>query len=296
MHCNWYLRSDYLRYISDECLNYRGCESETDTEEFEKVGQSPLELQFDCKNVAAISPRPGTHDAATLTEVGHMSSCCVPPRKPPRSFHKSSIEHTTRNHHPQPHSTTDTQPHSVQQSQSLAVLPVSPCIEHNLKLETHNNESCTTNDETDLASRIVGVGEETGFVGLKKSISLSSNHHHQSKGLNPELLSPCSPCSSQGHPQAIEFVTDEFYIDESMPSSLSIEGTTQSQGELSRQLDQANTVIALFQVHHSILCLSLSLSYLFFILSGILDVAYWYSWLTRFIYFHGVPFSVYYFI
>ncbi|CAH0556839.1 unnamed protein product [Brassicogethes aeneus] len=36
----------------------RGCESETDTEEFEKVGQSPLDP----------SPRPGTQDAATCTE------------------------------------------------------------------------------------------------------------------------------------------------------------------------------------------------------------------------------------
>lgn len=43
----------------------RGCESETDTEEFEKVGQSPLELHFE-KDMS--SPRPRTHDASTLTE------------------------------------------------------------------------------------------------------------------------------------------------------------------------------------------------------------------------------------
>nr|CAH7722811.1 unnamed protein product [Callosobruchus chinensis] len=55
----------------------RGCESETDTEEFEKVGQSPLELHFD-KNLpsprsvtAVASSRPGPtqhQDASTLTE------------------------------------------------------------------------------------------------------------------------------------------------------------------------------------------------------------------------------------
>ncbi|KAF2878808.1 hypothetical protein ILUMI_27364 [Ignelater luminosus] len=44
----------------------RGCESETDTEEFEKVGQSPLELHFE-KDISS-SPRPRTHDASTLTE------------------------------------------------------------------------------------------------------------------------------------------------------------------------------------------------------------------------------------
>ncbi|KAG5869946.1 hypothetical protein JTB14_026467 [Gonioctena quinquepunctata] len=43
----------------------RGCESETDTEEFEKVGQSPLELHFD-KTIP--SPRPRMQDASTLTE------------------------------------------------------------------------------------------------------------------------------------------------------------------------------------------------------------------------------------
>lgn len=69
------------------------------------------------------------------------------------------------------------------------------------------------------------------------------------KNLHPNSLSPSSPCSSQGRQQGVEFVNDEYYIDESLPSSLSIEGTTtQSQGELSRQLEQANSVIAIFQV------------------------------------------------
>ncbi|GJQ84975.1 hypothetical protein Trydic_g575 [Trypoxylus dichotomus] len=43
----------------------RGCESETDTEEFEKVCQSPLDLHFD-KEIP--SPRTKTQDVATITE------------------------------------------------------------------------------------------------------------------------------------------------------------------------------------------------------------------------------------
>ncbi|KRT86076.1 hypothetical protein AMK59_2, partial [Oryctes borbonicus] len=43
----------------------RGCESETDTEEFEKVCQSPLDLHFD-KEIP--SPRTKTQDIATITE------------------------------------------------------------------------------------------------------------------------------------------------------------------------------------------------------------------------------------
>ncbi|XP_045469962.1 RB1-inducible coiled-coil protein 1 isoform X2 [Harmonia axyridis] len=43
----------------------RGCESETDTEEFEKVSRSPLELNF---NKDAPSQRPSTQDVSTSTE------------------------------------------------------------------------------------------------------------------------------------------------------------------------------------------------------------------------------------
>ncbi|CAH1965747.1 unnamed protein product [Acanthoscelides obtectus] len=76
----------------------KGCESETDTEEFEKVGQSPLELNFDKQLPSpqtataagtTTAPRPGPphhQDAATLTEVG------VPPKKPPRCFHRSPAD------------------------------------------------------------------------------------------------------------------------------------------------------------------------------------------------------------
>ncbi|XP_022912849.2 RB1-inducible coiled-coil protein 1 [Onthophagus taurus] len=48
----------------------RGCESETDTEEFEKVCQSPLELQFD-REVQSV---PRTQDIGTLTEDNLQSS------------------------------------------------------------------------------------------------------------------------------------------------------------------------------------------------------------------------------
>ncbi|XP_063236188.1 RB1-inducible coiled-coil protein 1 [Bacillus rossius redtenbacheri] len=45
----------------------RGFESETDTEEFEKVGQSPVELRFDAKQVAAVTGGAGA-TIATLEE------------------------------------------------------------------------------------------------------------------------------------------------------------------------------------------------------------------------------------
>nr|CAH7722813.1 unnamed protein product [Callosobruchus chinensis] len=137
----------------------RGCESETDTEEFEKVGQSPLELHFD-KNLpsprsvtAVASSRPGPtqhQDASTLTEVG------FPPKKPPRCFHRSLDEHG--------------QP---------------PVLGHQPILEDGG----------------------------------------------------CEP--------AADFAGEEYYIDESLPSSLSTHNS--QHGEYQRQLDTANTVVALLQ-------------------------------------------------
>lgn len=177
----------------------RGCESETDTEEFEKVGQSPLELNFDSKT-AVISPRPGTSDVATLTEVGHIS---LPPRKPPRAFYKSLTKSLDSPHH----------------------YEFGPINESQLE------------DTEDL--KLLEIDSKSSLV-ISPLIP---------KPLHPGSMSPSSPCSSQGRQPAVEFVNDEYYIDESLPSSLSIEGTTtQSQGELSRQLEQANSVIALFQV------------------------------------------------
>ncbi|KAK5646238.1 hypothetical protein RI129_004702 [Pyrocoelia pectoralis] len=144
----------------------RGCESETDTEEFEKVGQSPLELHFE-KEIT--SPRPRTQDVSTFTEVGDRNA--LPPRKPPRTFQNYASAH----------------------------------FSHSKSLSPHTPQS--------------------------------------PKDIQCEQLSPSSP--TQGH-QPNEFITDEFYIDESLPSSLSIE-TGQSQGEFCRQLDTANNVVALLQ-------------------------------------------------
>lgn len=51
-----------------------------------------------------------------------------------------------------------------------------------------------------------------------------------------------------GHQPSNDFLNEEFYIDESLPSSLSIE-TGHSQGEYVKQLDMANNVVALLQVY-----------------------------------------------
>ncbi|XP_017768492.1 PREDICTED: RB1-inducible coiled-coil protein 1 isoform X3 [Nicrophorus vespilloides] len=141
---------------SDTCLSrhlshVKELENETDTDEFEKVGQSPQELQFD-KVLSSL--RPGCQDASTITTEGFNSAHFV------RS--KSISPHT----------------------------PQSP-------------PKCGN-----------------------------------------ALLSPISPTQAI---QPNDFINDEYYIDESLPSSLSIDAGNNAHSEYAKQLSNANDVVALLQ-------------------------------------------------
>lgn len=218
-------------------IYFRGCESETDTEEFEKLCQSPLDLNFD-KDIP--SPKPGTQDASTLTEVGEKSP--VPPKKPPRTFQKFNVTDNTNN-------PTNVSNASLQSQRTMSISG-----------SQSNTESFTNIKNPSLES----IDELSSLRNFVSNTESCFNSHHQqiqnqhnilrSKSLSPHTpQSPKdshteqqSPNSPMGH-QPNEFLTDEFYIDESLPSSLSIE-TGQSQGEFVRQLDTANNVVALLQV------------------------------------------------
>ncbi|CAH1183184.1 unnamed protein product [Phaedon cochleariae] len=201
----------------------RGCESETDTEEFEKVGQSPLELHFDNKNMPQSPRSRPTQDASTSTEVGEKPS--APPKKPPRTFQKPP----------------NAQP------------PPTSCDDHCRTMSVSSNTESFTNLKN---ASLESIDEGSVF----------DSHHHRclSKSVSPQsppLGPPHCPCSPSflGHQQqqqqlqhAGDFSSEEFFIDESMPSSLSIEaggggGGGHNQREFSKQLDTANTVVALLQ-------------------------------------------------
>ncbi|KAK9872246.1 hypothetical protein WA026_017047 [Henosepilachna vigintioctopunctata] len=206
----------------------KGCESETDTEEFEKVGQSPLDLNFE-KDLSSIVSN--TQDASTLTEVGDRSH--IPPRKPPRSFQKLPSIQTTSVEEVAFHRTLSI---SGSQSNSESFTNIkNPSLESidellSLKNVSSNTESCFNSHYQQ--QMICG---SVGIVSQYMSSPISPKYH--------VVESPKSPVA--GH-QTSDFVNDEFYIDESLPSSLSIE-TGQSQGEFGKQLDTANTVVALLQ-------------------------------------------------
>ncbi|KAJ8961273.1 hypothetical protein NQ318_008958 [Aromia moschata] len=185
--------------------HYKGCESETDTEEFEKVGQSPLELNFD-KQIP--SPRPGMQDASTSTE------------------HTLSVSSTQSN----------TESFTNIKNPSLESIDESS----NLKHLTSNVDSCFNSHYQQ------SQGNANNLLALSKS-PVSPNAPHSPKEVHAN--SPNSPVL--GHQPANDFINDEFYIDESLPSSLSIEAGN-SQGEFVKQLDTANNVVALLQHYESL--------------------------------------------
>lgn len=253
----------------------RGCESETDTEEFEKVCQSPLDLHFD-KDIP--SPRTKTQDVATITEVGERSQ--LPPKKPPRIFQKlQQHSSTTNTHNPLSIDTSTSQFNLSAQGQrtfsysgsqsnttdsftniknpsidsiddlsSLRNLPVT--MESCYNSHHHQQQQQQQMQQQGVLASAVGVTISGDGGGERSAFPVSARTPSSPRDVHiNEQQSPTSPV--QVHQQVGgEFVTDEYYIDESLPSSLSMEaaGGGQSQGEFAKQLDTANNVVALLQV------------------------------------------------
>lgn len=201
------------------------------------MGQSPLDP----------SPRPGTQDAATSIEVGDR--CPLPPKKPPRSFQRSPHILTYSSVDDQMAGNTMQRTLSVSSTQSNTESftniknPSLDSIDElsSLRNFTSASDSCFNSHHQQLQN-IVG-----GHQLPIRSKSISPNTPQSPKDIIQESL--CSPHAA-GHQQQ-DFLNDEFYIDESLPSSLSIE-TGHSQGEFVKQLDTAHNVVAILQVFASV--------------------------------------------
>lgn len=114
-----------------------------------------------------------------------------------------------------------------------------------MNVNNHQHQTVTTiiTASTTPATQAATTTTTTNNITFR-SKSLSPHTPQSPKDLQQHIEQ--FPNSPVGH-QPNEFVNDEYYIDESLPSSLSIE-TGQSQGEFVRQLDTANNVVALLQV------------------------------------------------
>ncbi|XP_066138887.1 RB1-inducible coiled-coil protein 1 isoform X2 [Euwallacea fornicatus] len=236
----------------------KGCESETDTEEYEKISENPLELAYP----QTVSTGVGSShilektDASTSTE---ERSQILPPKKPPRSFRVAqSFEADPLQRTP---SISTNESFSNIKNISLDSIDELSSIKNfssttDSCFNSHYNQSAFCKDQASCLS-----STNTSSLHLTDVTSLSINSkvnilsHYQGCSLmlsRSKSISPQSPrdISFQDtvSPQLIhqsDFSTDEFYIDESLPSSV---GTGNSQGsEFVRQLDTANIVVAMLQ-------------------------------------------------
>ncbi|CAH1142100.1 unnamed protein product [Phyllotreta striolata] len=202
----------------------KGCESETDTEEFEKVSQSPLEMNFD-KNITTLQPR--MQDASTFTEVSEKLN--VPPKKPVRIFYRSQ----------------DYQHASLQYQRTLSICSNTESITNHKN--HHSSDEFSNSKSTDNCH----ISHEKTLYGTNLLTAKSVSPHTPQSSRN----SPNSPClghqmsnvSGASASGGSDFANDEFFIDESLPSSLSIETGHSQCSEFNKQLDTAHNVVALLQ-------------------------------------------------
>lgn len=205
------------------------------------------------------SPRErATQDASTLTEVGERSP--VPPKKPPRTFLNkshthSSDEHSSSNVNQMQRTLSVSSTQSNTESFTNVKHPSLDSIDElsSLRNVNSNTESCFNSHHQQM--------QNSHFFSMSSRPKSLSPHTPQSPqggggcggiGTVPNPTSPHSPflghqptCSSSS---ANDFLNEEYFIDESLPSSLSIE-TGQNQGDcIVKQLDTANSVVALLQV------------------------------------------------
>lgn len=217
-----------------------------------------------------------TRDASTITEVGVKDPERAPlaPKKPPRTFQKP---------------TALPPPIEITNNPALTSTNYS-CSSHSQRTLSISGSQSNTESFTNIKNPSLESIDELSSLRTNLTESCFNSHHQQrtqprscsnqitrSKSLSPhtpaqeaalsnlidqqpqQLSSPISP---QPPPNSLpaghqpvntapnEFCNDDFYIDESLPSSLSCEqGHSQGGGEYVRQqLDTANNVVALLQV------------------------------------------------
>lgn len=201
-------------------------------------------MNFDQKSQIPSPRRRTTQDVASITEVGERSP--VPPKSPeflnnkshslsPEENSTSNLLHRTLNINSL-HSNTDI-------FSNLKHLSFDSITEFTSLGNILSTQSCFNSHNQQMLSNI--------FYSRTPSISPHTSQTPQG-GTYPNVNSPHSPFLGHQEPfssSANDFLSDEYYIDESLPSSLNSE-TGHSQGDyMVKQLDTANSVVALLQVY-----------------------------------------------
>lgn len=202
---------------------HRGFESETDTEEFEKVGQSPIDCQISQKHAStSIDHSRLTAENSTLTEV------C--------SRDKKSTDSDTESQKPLINNTI------LNNKIKRSISPKRPP-----RLRSYSRSDSSNSSNSSLLPSIPEIDnspqKEILFLSFSPDSPLTPHDHHYQN-------------------ENTEFVTTEFYIDESIPVSPVYEHYENTSGDIKelncefknaemikQLLSDSKTHIKLVQVH-----------------------------------------------
>lgn len=193
---------------------FSGCDSETDTEEFEQVGQSPLERRQVSTSTTDVLQHPetasmststmaiSTKSVETITEVrshiSHIESCHV---KRPLSYYSIQGPCTNKTNPPKKPPRLPNKPPLISQKPIPDTLPSIP--------EIHSPDM--------IAQKFIYQSSDTSS---SDDISSTTGHHNNcqytmTSDIYPHCANQKDLCHTDG-----EFIHSEFYIDESLPSSV----------------------------------------------------------------------------
>lgn len=198
---------------STTLIFFSACDSETDTEEFEQVGQSPLERHHASTSTTDVSQPPETttmststlaisiRNVETITEVrshiSHIEHCYV---KRPLSYYSIQGPSNNKTNPPKKPPRLPNKPTSSSQKPIPdTLLPSIP--------EIHSPDL--------IAKKCIYQSSDTSS---SDDISSTTGHHNNCQHTMTSDIYPhrTDICNTDG-----EFIHSEFYIDESLPSSLS---------------------------------------------------------------------------
>lgn len=185
------------------------CDSETDTEEFEQVEQSPLELRQASTSTTDVSQPTETatmststlaismRNVETITEVrshiSHIAHCHV---KRPLSYYSIQGPSVNKTNPPKKPPRLPNKPTSISQKSILDTLPSIP--------EIHSPDM--------IAKKC--IYQSSSDTSSSDDISSTTGHHNNCQYTMTSDIYP-----QQRYTDG-EFIHSEFYIDESLPSSL----------------------------------------------------------------------------
>lgn len=231
----------------------RGCESETDTEEFEKVGQSPVDRRRKLRpkvetcSLATSTDQVLLTSAGTLTEVRSQKNTTTTFNDTTKPLLISDSAQTTNNQTPVSISTDKVCSKTVATDSNSfdKHLPCSDCpVVPNMPEQGGSRDLSQGSGSVLPSLPSSGVSPSVDNDVLKWAASRkSSSLVIRTASSSSERSTSQDRLGSTGYAGDDEFVNSEFYIDESLPSSATSAAEQFQRQLLAQQLEIKQTII-----------------------------------------------------